>query len=208
VGAQSKRSLDEGYLFEFPAEFAAAVGDVAHEADWHGLNDFSPKTANAAFGGHHPYNALSKSALLSRIATELCTAEQVLETIRVRKSPRSRLSGHLVAPRTPIEEVLCSMWEQLLNLSGVGIHDNFFQLGGHSVLAVQVMSRVRTTFEVELPLLSLFESPTVAGLAASIEHQLIELLQTDDRQKMLQSIDGLSSEEIKDFITVEGQSLV
>jgi amino acid adenylation domain-containing protein len=74
-----------------------------------------------------------------------------------------------VAPRNPFEELLTGIWKQILGTEQVGIHDNFFELGGHSLLATQVMSRVRDTLQLELPLRYLFEAPTIAGLAKSIE---------------------------------------
>jgi amino acid adenylation domain-containing protein len=82
---------------------------------------------------------------------------------------RPELDKAFVAPRTPTEELLAEIWAQVLDIERVGIHDNFFDLGGHSLLATQTVSRVRDAFHVDIPLRRLFEVPTVAGLAESIE---------------------------------------
>ncbi len=73
------------------------------------------------------------------------------------------------APRTPYEELVAQVWEELLGRERVGVDDDFFELGGHSLLATQVISRVSEAFQVELPLRTLFESTTVARLAAAVE---------------------------------------
>ncbi len=72
------------------------------------------------------------------------------------------------APRTVHEELLAGIWSVLLGLPAVGIHDSFFALGGHSLLGMQLVSRVREAFQVELPLRVLFEMPTIAALAAHL----------------------------------------
>ena len=73
------------------------------------------------------------------------------------------------APRTPVEEILANIWAEVLKLDKVGIHDNFFHLGGHSLLAIKLIARIRDTFQLDLPLRSLFEAPTIDGLAPKLQ---------------------------------------
>ncbi|MBE9178538.1 amino acid adenylation domain-containing protein [Oculatella sp. LEGE 06141] len=78
------------------------------------------------------------------------------------------------SPRTPVEELLAGIWARVLGLETVSVHDNFFELGGHSLLATQVIAQIQRTFQVELPLRSLFELPTIATLAPAIATALKE----------------------------------
>jgi pristinamycin I synthase 3 and 4 len=79
---------------------------------------------------------------------------------------RPRVDTAYAGPRDPAEELLAGIWQEILGVERVGIRDNFFDLGGHSLLATQVVSRVRAALHVELSVRHLFESPTVAELAA------------------------------------------
>jgi amino acid adenylation domain-containing protein len=74
-----------------------------------------------------------------------------------------------VAPRTPSEQVVASLWSEVLGVPRVGLRENFFELGGHSLLATRVMSRLRDALHVELPLRVLFDAPTVEGLAEKVD---------------------------------------
>jgi SAM-dependent methyltransferase/acyl carrier protein len=74
-----------------------------------------------------------------------------------------------VAPRTPLQAQLAGLWAGVLAVERVGIHDNFFEVGGDSLMAIKLISRLRQDLGVDLPLRRLFDSPTVAGLAESIE---------------------------------------
>ncbi|MEA5536727.1 non-ribosomal peptide synthetase [Crocosphaera sp. XPORK-15E] len=84
-------------------------------------------------------------------------------------SNRPELIQNYVVPNTPTEEILTVIWQDILGLTKVGIYDNFFTLGGHSLLATQVIAIIRKTFNLELPIKNLFDSPTIALLAKDIE---------------------------------------
>jgi acyl carrier protein len=80
----------------------------------------------------------------------------------------------MVEPRTDIERVLADIWREVLKIDRLGIHDNFFDLGGHSLLATQVISRLRNALQLEVPLRKLFEAPTIAAFAVTVEEALLE----------------------------------
>jgi amino acid adenylation domain-containing protein len=81
----------------------------------------------------------------------------------------ARRSAERVAPSTPTEELLAGLWEELLGIDDVGAGDSFFDLGGHSLLATRLIARLRSALGVDLPVRQVFETPTVAELAAVIE---------------------------------------
>ena len=73
--------------------------------------------------------------------------------------------GSYVAPGSETEEKLARLWADLLKLERVGIYDNFFESGGHSLLGIWAVSRIQEEFGVDIPLQTLFENPTISGLA-------------------------------------------
>ncbi|HEX8145820.1 MAG TPA: amino acid adenylation domain-containing protein, partial [Pyrinomonadaceae bacterium] len=85
---------------------------------------------------------------------------------------RPALEGNFAEARTPVEEMLSNIWAQVLRLDGVGVNDNFFDLGGHSLTSIQIASRATEAFQVDVPVRAAFEAPTVAQLARRIEAQL------------------------------------
>jgi acyl carrier protein len=89
--------------------------------------------------------------------------------LRSQDDTQAELKEAYVEPRSQVEELLAQIWGEILKIDAVGIHDNFFELGGHSLLAIQIISRVREAFDKDVPLSALFDTPTVAGLAATIE---------------------------------------
>ncbi|MEH2063790.1 MAG: amino acid adenylation domain-containing protein [Nostoc sp.] len=100
---------------------------------------------------------------------------------------RPDLQETFVAPCNPTEETLAVIWTELLALEQIGVNDNFFYLGGHSLIATQILSRVREVFQVELSFHHIFEKPTIAGLAELIQQhsRLKQNLPVNSIQKIL-----------------------
>lgn len=111
---------------------------------------------------------------------------------------RAGVQTEFVAPRTPVEEKLAGLWAGLLKMKTIGVYDNFFELGGHSLLATQVVSRMRKEFQVEITLVSLFESPTVAAMAEKIEKAT-----ADNTARLLLELDQLSDDEAGRLLGLE-----
>ncbi|HKV09744.1 MAG TPA: amino acid adenylation domain-containing protein, partial [Thermoanaerobaculia bacterium] len=123
-----------------------------------------------------------RSRRLLRIAAELFDAREVRRRIEERsRQARTAGAGELVAPRTATEERVAAIFAEVLGAERVGVRDSFFDLGGHSLLGTVVLSRVRDVFGVELPVVRLFQSPTVEALAAAIEEAGAGALEPIDR---------------------------
>jgi amino acid adenylation domain-containing protein len=108
---------------------------------------------------------------------------------------RPEIAAPYAAPENSIEESLVKIWAEVLELDQIGIHDNFFDLGGHSLTAFRVISRVIQTFQLKLPIKLLFDSPTVAEMALVIAGNQAELVTHDELERMLSEVKSISDEE-------------
>lgn len=171
VGAISKEPISGGYSLRFKADTCRTIALK---------DDSNPPLQKPDSAVALPSNAVQingeKSQILSNnlapyqaIATDWQTPEQILQWLETNSVQGSERSSTLVAPRTQMEKQLVHLWETLLRQSPISIHDHFFDVGGNSLLAVQLLSRLREQFKVTVPIYQLLETPTVAGIAQVIE---------------------------------------
>ncbi len=103
-------------------------------------------------------------------------------------SGRPDLRAEYVAPETEVENVLATLWSEILGVERIGIHDSFFELGGHSLKATEVLLRVRELFGVEVPVHELFERPTISGLEMAIADALLAEAGGEDAAEILAAL--------------------
>lgn len=113
---------------------------------------------------------------------------------------RPDIAEHYVAPRNAVEQVLTGIWADVLGIEKVGVHDSFFDLGGHSILVTQLVSRVRDTLNVDIPLRTLFEIPTVAGLSEWLQKDPEKHAQVEKTAELLIQVADLSDEEAEKLL--------
>jgi amino acid adenylation domain-containing protein len=105
-----------------------------------------------------------------------------------------------VAPRNPVEETIALIWSELLNVERVGINDNFFDLGGHSIFVIQVLSRLNKAFNLELSLRTIYDRPTPAELALTIVEQQAEQADGAELRELLAELEDLSDDEAQKIL--------
>lgn len=174
-----------GFRIE-PGEIAAVLGEQPGvDRAVVLVRDTAPGQPNlVAYASPLPGDTLDEGELLAALATRLpaymvpvrCLILDVFPLTgtgkldpRALPDPKPAETVHKVLPRTPTEERLADIWRQVLGVPEVGVREDFFALGGHSLLAAQAMARIRQAFQVDLPLRTLFESPTIEELAGRCE---------------------------------------
>jgi acyl carrier protein len=95
-----------------------------------------------------------------------------------------------VAPRTPFETALAGIWSELLRADGISVHDDFFEIGGHSLVAMRLVSMIRCKFDVEIPLRSIFERRTIEQLALYIAELQAEATAPEELEKLLSELES------------------
>ena len=105
-----------------------------------------------------------------------------------------------VPPRNETEEILATLWGEVLQLDAIGVKDNFFDLGGHSLLATQVISRVKETFQVELSLSVLFENQTIENMAIHILEQEAKSVDMDIMAELLAELEDLDGADLEGIL--------
>ncbi|HEX2133001.1 MAG TPA: amino acid adenylation domain-containing protein [Actinophytocola sp.] len=102
-----------------------------------------------------------------------------------------------VAPRDPVEEVLAGIWREVLVLPRIGVRDDFFRIGGHSLLAAKVLARMREAFAIDVPIHRMFAAPTIEGVAATLAELQAEPGTVATIAKLRMDVAGLSDDEVR-----------
>ena len=114
---------------------------------------------------------------------------------------RPHLATPFVHPTTDIQQKLTAVWQEVLALDKIGVQDNFFELGGHSLAASRIIARIVKTFDLDLPLKALFESPTVAEMAEVITQNQSNKASQTNLERLLSELEAISDEEAEQTLT-------
>jgi acyl carrier protein len=131
--------------------------------------------------------------------TDAFTVASFLDEVRrarpAEAHPRPALGVAYVEPRDETERTIAALWQEAFGIERVGVEDNFFDLAGNSLLAIQLVTRLRQAFGVELPMTSLFDAPTVAALALKVGEPHDAQSEQAEMERLLAEIEGLSLDE-------------
>lgn len=173
IGLKYKRPLDKEFLFRFPAEYARRIAYLPSLEKTMPTGDLANKKASSyLISKEETTHKRPKSEHFSRIATNLYSAEEILKAIESQhRKRRPDLSNEYVAPGNELERYIAETWQKVLGIEKVGIHDNFFEVGGTSLKGVQLIAKLRRKLNIDIPVVSLFESSNVSSMARMLRHQ-------------------------------------
>nr|MBA2748091.1 hypothetical protein [Tatlockia sp.] len=173
VGSEFRQQTATDISWQFPVEYARSL--VYNPQANNATETQSVATPIQATKKTAPILSVQqKLTRLSRIATEFHSASQVFEQIQLQKRQRPELQESYAAPRNEIEQQLAQIWNSVLRVDNIGIYDNFFDLGGNSVVAVQLFIQIENIFGKKLPLPTLLQAGTIEQLALVIQRESLD----------------------------------
>jgi len=195
IGENFKQLFENQFIFHFPAEYLATiVYQPTEPVQTENLLTTPIKTVTTS-------SVLEKFRLMQRIATELNTVDAIFAQMNAKNQKRRpETIGRWSAPFTPIEKQLAQLWCEVLGITEIGVHDHFFTLGGNSLTAVRLISRIREQLNVSLSIEQLFNQPMVANLALIILEQKLQFINKETTQYLLQQVHQFSEQELPAFI--------
>ncbi len=169
VGKQYKKEIDKGMVFKFPAE---TLVNLVFDPDSKKNENVKNKTKSPTKTAQSPSIGFTSREIYQTIASKFNTVAQIIGELKAQNQWQQRsLDNNFVAPRNITEEQLSQIWRNVLKIDEIGIRDNFFKLGGTSLLAVRLMAQVQKQFNHNLPLAVLFQSQTIEDLANLLHNE-------------------------------------
>jgi amino acid adenylation domain-containing protein len=177
--------------FRFPSQFAATLMHPAldHSArpSIQGLDLGAPTEETAAQQFEkRTVISLRRSELLSRIAEQFHDSTDILAAVvKWNRRERPKMGAALVLPDAPLQKELAQIWSEVLGIDTIALDDNFFDLGGHSLTAVQMTFQIRQTFGVDFPLQALLQAPVLRAQAQRLEEELLAQADAIELEKLV-----------------------
>jgi thioesterase domain-containing protein len=170
VAAEFASPANEGKVYRIPADKASTI---KHRAGHDPVEVIEARLADekkSAGSKVETDPALSSRSLrFERLATVLSTGKGVSDELRRRRQGPRALQGSAVLPETPTQSQMSQIWESLLGVRGIGIDDDYFALGGTSLLSVALFAEIRRAFDVNLRLTCILEAPTIRTLSRAVD---------------------------------------
>ncbi|GBE04441.1 linear gramicidin synthase subunit D [bacterium BMS3Abin10] len=203
VGSKYKKQNDNEFLFRLPSEYATKIIH-AKQTETQKQHDKIEKKMNfPQISKEKIIFGQTRTERMNYIATNLFSVESIQKAIKsLYCKQRPDLPNEYVAPNSELEQSIASVWQRGLCVEKVGIHDNFFEIGGQSLTAIQIVSQLCEIFSLELSMHNLFEAPTVFEFAEYVRiNQEQENGNIEKIKRMLKKIDQLNDKEAKMLLT-------
>ncbi|HUR45836.1 MAG TPA: HAD-IIIC family phosphatase [Candidatus Saccharimonadales bacterium] len=170
IGGSFRHGSAGTFHFRLPSEYAANI-QLNPENLPSSTQDSQGDNAKQEISGRKEFYPGIRPGDYSWIARNAATAEQILKLVQAQNTPVVAVQEEYVAPRNETERQLCDLWQELLGLPRVGVKDDFFALGGTSLLAVRLFAQIEKTMGKALPLVTLFQAPSIEQIAAVLRRR-------------------------------------